>query len=146
MKPLPTMSTRPRGTPLRPAQDAGERLDVGPARIVEPRSGSSTQPVARTRSANPPGTIVGSRELLAGRLVPREAAGALAAARVVDEATRRPSGVRATTSCPSTVPGTRSPDLLDVRAAEPAGEHVDELAGAVAGPSTSASAGSPVGV
>ena len=50
---------------------------------------------------------------------------ARAARPVVDERDARPVAVAPTTSCPSTVPGVRDADLLDVGAAEPAGEHLE---------------------
>ena len=72
MNPCPTTGTRPARNPVRSAQDASERLDHRPARVVQP-SGSSTHACARTRSAKPPGPDRRRRERLAGGLVPGQA-------------------------------------------------------------------------
>ena len=122
MKPLPTTSTRPRGTRSAPRRTQASGSTYVP-RASSTVSGSSTQPAARTRSAKPPGTIVGLGKPLAGRLVPGEAAAAGAAAGVVDQGDAAAVGGRGDDLVPEHGPGRGDADLLDVRAAEPAGEH-----------------------
>ena len=91
MKPLPTTSTRPRGTRSAPRRTQASGSTYVP-RASSTAAGSSTQPVARTRSANPPGTIVGSGNCSQVDSCPREAARARAAARVVDQRDAAPVG------------------------------------------------------
>ena len=128
MKPLPTTSTRPRGTRSHAAQDTGERLDVRPAGVVD-----------RVRKLDPPGgpnplgeTAGHDRRLgepLAGRLVPRQAAATGAAPGVMDEGYATPVAGPGHDLVPEH--GALGPhaDLLHVRPAEPAREHGHELAG-----------------
>ena len=59
MNPFPTTSTRPGGTCAAPRSTHASGSTKVP-RASSTSSGSSTQPCARTRSAKPPGTIVGS--------------------------------------------------------------------------------------
>ena len=59
MNPFPTTSTRPRGTRSAPRNTHASGSTYVPT-ASDTEDGSSTHPDARTRSANPPGTIVGS--------------------------------------------------------------------------------------
>ncbi len=110
------------------AQDAGERLDVGGAGVVE-RVGQ----LEPARCADALGEASRHdrrlRKLLARRLVPAQTAGAGAAAGVVDQ--RHPSAVSRDRDhlVPEHRPGHGDADLLDVRTAQPAGENGDEVAG-----------------
>ncbi len=110
--------------PLDAAQHAGERLDHRRLRVVDAvrnrRRPRSRAPAPRS----PPGTIVGSAKLLARRLVPGAAARARAARPVMDQ--RLASRRRAHDDLvPEHRARGRAADLLDVRAAEPAREHLE---------------------
>ena len=114
--------------PLGPAQHARERLDVRADARRRPTAGSSTHPDARTRSANPPGTIVGSGNCSQVDACPLRHRGAGAAARVVDQRHAAPVRRQRDDLVPEHRPRRREPDLLHVRPAQPAGEHRHELA------------------
>ena len=100
-KPLPTTSTRPRGTRAAPRSTHASGSTIV-ARASSSASGISTPAVRDAfREAARHDRRVG--ELLAGRLVPRAAARALAARPVMDER-EPPLAVATTTSWPSTRP------------------------------------------
>ena len=128
MKPLPTTRTRPRGTRSAPAQDAGERLDVRSPGVVD--RARKLDPAGGTC---PLGEAAGDDrrlgEPLAGRLVAGETAAAGAAAGVVDERHATAVGGRGDDLVPEHRARGGDADLLDVRAAQPAGEHGHEVAG-----------------
>ena len=119
---------------LRAAQHARERLDHRRRARRRRESGSSTPSVARTRSAKPAGHDRRLGELLARRLVPGAAARARAARPVVDERDRGRAAVAHDDLVPEHGPGRRAAELLDVRAAEPAREHLESAARAPARP------------
>ena len=104
-------------------QDAGERLDVGADRVAQPVRNRHA-----ARLADPlrePARHDRRRgESLARRLVSGQAALALAAGQVVDRARAafRPHPARPPRARAPSRPA-RNPELLDVRAAQPAGQH-----------------------
>ena len=115
------------------AEHAGERLDVSSRARRRPVGGQlDPRRCARTRSAKPPGTIVGSANCSQVDSCPARQRSHSPQRRVVDERdaaavlelARRP---RARAPCPACA----GAELLDVRAAEPAGEDAHELAGPV---------------
>ena len=136
-KPLPTTSTRPPRQPLRGAQHAGERLDVGARSRRRPRRAGRASAVACARSANPPGTIVAARNASQVDSCPARQRVAFAAGQVVDERDAPPVELRDDLVAEHRPRG-RGADLLDVGAAQPAGEHADERA-VPSGSGTSAS-------
>jgi len=109
------------------AHDAGERLDVRRDRIreLDGKLDSDRRPHAFRKATGDDRRLV---EGLAHGLVPGAAAVALAARKVVDE--RDALAVLAPRDHLVTEdePGRVGPELLDVRAAEPAGEDRDEIA------------------
>ena len=142
MKPLPTMSTRPPRHPLGAAEHARERLDVGPAGVVD--RGRQLDPAG---GAYPLGEAARDdrrrRELLARRLVPGEAAAAAAAPGVVDQCDAAAVGGLGDDLVPEHGARRGEADLLDVRSAEPAREDGHEVAGPAAVPRCRRGAGSP---
>ena len=135
MKPCPTISTRPRGRRSAPRRTQASGSTIV-ARASSTSSGRSTQPCVCTRSANPPGRIVAAANASHVDSCPARQRAHSPHGRWWRSATRRPS-TSATTSWPSTSPACSGVELLDVRAAEAAGEdaaaaplrlgHVDEL-------------------
>ena len=129
MKPCPTTSTRPRGSRSAPRRTQASGSTYRRARVVDPVG--KVDPAVRPHAlGEPAGPDRARRERLAGRLVPGEAALALAAGQVVDE--RDAAAVDLGDDLvPEHGAGRRAAELLDVRSAEPAGEHARELARAV---------------
>ena len=127
MNPWPTTSTRPRGTCRTPRSTHASGSTIVP-RASSTSSGSETQPLARTRSAKPPGRIVGAAKCRAQRLVAGTAELAVAAGRVVDERDAAAVGGLRHDLVAEHRSGWGDTDLLDVGAAEPAGEDANELA------------------
>ena len=116
----------PAGQPLHGAQHTGERLDVGRGRVVD-----RVRQVERLGRVRPFGESAGDdrrgAERVAGRLVPGQATVAFAAGQVVDERDAPPVELRRHLVTEHRPRG-RGADLLDVGAAQPAGEHPDERA------------------
>ncbi len=111
-------------------QHARERLDVGADGVVE-AVGQLDPVVSPDALGEAAGDDRRPGEALARRLVPSEAACALAAAHVVDERHAHAVGGLRGDLVAEHRAGRCDIQLLDVRAAEAAREHADELAHAV---------------
>ena len=113
--------------PPRAAKHACERLDHRPARVVDLGSGARPSPARVTRSAKPPGRIVGAANPVHSDSCPR-ALRARAAGRVVDERDAAAVVRLRHDLVTEHDTGVRRVELLDIRPAQSAGEHADELA------------------
>src|SRR5262249_19278280 len=110
MKPCPTTRTRPRGSRSAPRRTHAR----GSANVADASStdaGTSTVSTATARSANPPGTIVAAAKRSHVDSWPERQREHSPQGRWWTSATRTPSPVSATTSCPSTVPAGADPSF-----------------------------------
>src|SRR4029079_26857 len=129
---VPHDQNTPRRDPLGPSQDASERLDHRPA-PAGPVLGELDPALCARALREAARTDRRLCELRAGRLVTREAPFARAARRVMHERDAAAVAERRDHLVAQDDSGVRTVELLDVRAAEPAGDHPNDRAWPVRG-------------